>query len=73
MKKIKTIGGLVALSCLVVACGGGGSDSSTGGSNTGTQPGAGIVSPSDAQVVSLVQATNIDFVPGANGRPAGTW
>lgn len=72
VKKITTISGLVALSCLVVACGGG-SDSSTGGSNTGTQPGAGIVSPSDAQVVSLVQATNIDFVPGANGRPAGTW
>lgn len=75
VRKLKMIGGSVALSCLVVACGGGGSDSgsSTGGSNTGTQPGAGIVSPSDAQVVSLVQATNIDFVPGANGRPAGTW
>jgi hypothetical protein len=75
VKKIMAISGLVALSCLVVACGGGGSDnsSSAGGSNTGTQSGAGITSPSDAQVISLVQATNIDFVPGANGRPAGTW
>lgn len=62
----------VALSCLVVACGGGGDNgSATGSSSTGPQ--TGITSPSDSQVISLVQATNIDFVPGANGRPAGTW
>lgn len=74
MKKTKTIAGLIAVSCLVVACGGGSDNSSpTGSPSTGPQPSAGLTSPSDAQVVSLVQATNIDFVPGANGRPAGTW
>lgn len=71
MEKTKTIAGFIAVSCLVVACGGGGSDS---GSSTGNQqPSAGITSPTDAQVISLVQSTNIDFGPGANGRPAGTW
>ncbi|MBY0240434.1 MAG: hypothetical protein K2X55_14070, partial [Burkholderiaceae bacterium] len=29
--------------------------------------------PADTKVISLVQSSNIDFVPGANGRPAGTW
>lgn len=37
-----------------------------GGSNEGD-------TSTDAQVVSNVKASNIDFAPGANGRPAGTW
>lgn len=77
MKKTKTITGFIAVSCLVVACGGGGggsdSGSSNGGSNSAPPPSAGTKTPTDTQVISLVQATNIDFVPGANGRPAGTW
>jgi len=31
------------------------------------------VTATDVQVVADVQSSNINFVPGANGRPAGTW
>lgn len=74
MQKIKGISSVFALSCLVAACGGGSENSgSSAGSIGGNNSNAGTVIPSDSQVVAFVQSSNIDFVPGANGRPAGTW
>ncbi|WP_454912852.1 hypothetical protein [Variovorax gossypii] len=66
------------LAMSLVACGGGGSDSSAGSappngaSPTSPQPaGEDNVTASDAQVVANVKSSNIDFLPG--NRPAGTW
>lgn len=50
VRKLKMIGDSIPLSCLVVACGGGGdSGGSTAHPNTGPQPSAGITSPTDTQ------------------------
>lgn len=60
---------LLSLSMLLSACGGGGDDKSAGGAPAPNQSAAEI----DAQIVANLKSSNIDFVPGANGRPAGTW
>ena len=62
-----------ALAFSLAACGGAGSGN--GGSQTAINNNdqSDNVTATDAQVVADVQSSNIDFVPGANGRPAGTW
>jgi len=69
--------GALGLSLLLSACGGGGGDGGSGNSGVGagSGTGTGTTSPAvaDAQVIGYVKSSNIDFVPGANGRPAGTW
>jgi len=68
--------GILVLASLMSACGGGGdADVSGGGGNASPgNPGggAGVQAP-DAQIVSYLKSSNIDFIPGANGRPDGTW
>lgn len=63
----------IALVFSLAACGGG--EGGNGGSqtpiNSNDQPDN--VTATDAQVVADVQSSNINFIPGANGRPAGTW
>lgn len=70
------IAGALGLAFLMSACGGGGdSDSSNGNANSSTgNPGTGaVVAAPDAQIVAYLKSSNIDFGPGANGRPDGTW
>lgn len=70
-----------ALAFSLAACGGGGSGnigSSGSGANGSQSPASSNdqsdnVTAADAQVVADVQSSNINFIPGANGRPAGTW
>lgn len=64
----KTIS-VLALAFLMSACGGGGDSSPTNG---GENVAASTAAP-DAQVVTYLRSSNIDFAPGANGRPDGTW
>ena len=68
--------GVLVLASFMSACGGGGdADVSGGGGNASPgNPGggAGVQAP-DAQIVSYLKSSNIDFIPGANGRPDGTW
>jgi hypothetical protein len=62
---------IFGLAIALAACGGGGSDSSNGGSGS---PAASVDVPApDAQIVSYLKASNIDFARAANGRPDGTW
>jgi hypothetical protein len=65
--------GILALACSIAACGGGsGSDANNGNGNGGAQAGSTQAAP-DAQIVAYLKSSNIDFAPGANGRPDGTW
>jgi hypothetical protein len=75
MQKAVTLGSAIALSLVLTACGGGGADDSNtnAGGSGGQQPTTNNPSTTDAQVVAYVKSSNIDFSPGANGRPAGTW
>jgi hypothetical protein len=57
---------ILSLACLVSACGGG----TTSSGNPAAS--AGVPAP-DAQIVAYLKSSNIDFGPGANGRPDGTW
>lgn len=57
--------GVLGMSVLLSACGGGGeSDGPNAGANQ---------TVTDAQIVASIQSSNIDFGPGGNGRPPGTW
>jgi len=68
--------GILGLAFLLSACGGGGdSDSadSSGNVSAGSPaPGTSVSAP-DTQVIAYLKSSNIDFAPGANGRPDGTW
>jgi len=68
--------GILGLAFLMSACGGGGdSHSANGGGNVSTgnpAPITNVLAP-DAQIVAYLKSSNIDFIPGANGRPEGTW
>lgn len=52
---------------ILSACGGGG-----GGSDGGNSSYQDIPAP-DSEIISYITKSNIDFFPGLNGRPAGTW
>ncbi|MCS0591384.1 hypothetical protein ACFQ09_06660 [Massilia norwichensis] len=56
--------GVLGMAVLLSACGGGQSDAGNAGTNQAV---------TDAQIVASIQSSNIDFVPGANGRLPGTW
>jgi len=64
----KAHAGILGLAVLLSACGGGGSANDSGTSG----PSADVPAP-DAQIVAYLKSSNIDFGPGANGRPNGTW
>jgi hypothetical protein len=61
----------VIFSVGLVACGGGGGDEDVSASGNPGTDGSGTTS--NEQIVAYVKSSNIDFVPSANGRPAGTW
>jgi len=77
MKQLIKLGSIVTFSLCLGACGGGSGDSAVSNGNAGTSPNnqaeAGNLTATDAQVIAELKATNIDFGPGANRRPAGTW
>lgn len=74
MKQFIKLGGILTFSLCLGACGGGGGDSNGNTSpNPNNQADANSLTATDAQVIAELKATNIDFGPGANGRPAGTW
>lgn len=52
------------------ACGGGGGAGNS--ASASPAPSVDVAAP-DAQIVSYLKLSNIDFTPGANGRPDGTW
>lgn len=76
MKQLKFIGSAfaVAVAMTLTACGGGGSDN---GGNVGNNPQPPVTSTpttlTDAQVLTDLKITNIDELPGGNGRAPGTW
>lgn len=61
---------VLGLAFALSACGGGGD---SGSANSGTPVASADVPAPDAQILSYLNLTNIDYAPGANGRPAGTW
>lgn len=65
---VKLVGCSLLMAGLLSACGGGG-----GGSDSGTPPQQVSTVLTDAQIIADVTSSNIDYGPGANGRPAGTW
>lgn len=60
----------LGLALALSACGGG---SDSGSANGGNPVAAADVPAPDAQIVSYLKTSNIDFARAANGRPDGTW
>lgn len=77
MKQLIQLGGILTISLSLAACGGGGGDSPAANSGAGTSPNnqasTGNAVVTDARVIADLKSSNIDFGPGANSRPAGTW
>jgi hypothetical protein len=72
MSKIQQTLGVLSMSLLLSACGGGESSSGTG-DHAGNPTSGANQTVTDSQIVASIQSSNIDFIPGANSRPAGTW
>ena len=67
---------ILSLTLLMSGCGGGSESAPSNGSgnvSAGNPPGSTTVPAPDAQIVAYLKSSNIDFIPGANGRPEGTW
>jgi hypothetical protein len=73
MQKIVALGSAIAASLVLTACGGGGGGGGTGDSATQVATPTPTPTTTDAELVANVKSSNIDFAPGMNGRPAGTW
>jgi hypothetical protein len=75
MRYPKQYFGILGLVVLLSACGGGGDSYSenNGGNASGSPAASADVPAPDAQIVAYLKSSNIDFIPGANGRPDGTW